>query len=111
MDIHIDVGRIDFKVNEIRNLFACGNQLFVSIHHCLMEIRMTHIAPVHKEILMGTFLTGCFGFGYITRNFHHCSVDFYTEQLLVKFLAKNRKNTLPQMTSGKIEQFGVIAIQ
>ena len=57
MYIHINVGRVHIKVNEIGNLFACRNQLFISIHHRFMEIWMTHITPIHKEILMSSFLT------------------------------------------------------
>ena len=74
MYVYINVGRIYIKINKIRNLFTNRNQLFVCIHHCFVEIRMTHIAAVHKEILMGTFLTCSLRFGNKTGYLYHSGI-------------------------------------
>ena len=39
------------EVDKIVRLFACRNQLFVSLHDCFVKIRMLHEPSVHKEIL------------------------------------------------------------
>ncbi|CDB11697.1 unknown [Bacteroides sp. CAG:633] len=65
MNVHIDIGRIDLKINEIRNLLAGRNQLLVSLHHCLVKIGMTHVTPVHEEILMCPFLACRLRLGHI----------------------------------------------
>ena len=103
MYIHINVGRVHIKVNEIRNLFACRNQLFISIHHRFMEIRMTHITPVHKEILMSTFLTRRLWFGNKAGDLHHSSIHIYRQQMLVQLLAKYGKNALAKRHRRQVE--------
>ena len=111
MNIHINISRIDFKINEVRNLFADRNQLFVCIHYGFMKIRMPHISPVDKEILMGTFLAGCLRFGYVSGNLHHGSIHLDIQQLLIEFLTENSHNALTQRRNRKIEKLGVIAVK
>ena len=58
MDVHVDIGRIYFEIEKIRHLLTDGYQLFESLHHRFVEIRVTHVTSVHEEVLMGSFLTG-----------------------------------------------------
>lgn len=76
-----------------------------------MKIRMPHISPVDKEILMGTFLAGCLRFGYVSGNLHHGSIHLDIQQLLIEFLTKNSHNALTQRRNRKIEKLGVIAVK
>ena len=103
MYIHINVGRVHIKVNEIGNLFACRNQLFISIHHRFMEIWMTHITPIHKEILMSSFLTRRLRFGNKARYLHHSSIHIYRQQMLIQLLAKYGKNALAKWHRRQVE--------
>ena len=79
MDIHVNIGRIYIEIDKVGNLFTSGNQLFISLHNRLMKIRMTHITPVDKEILMCPFLTGSLRLGYVSGDFHHGSIDLYVQ--------------------------------
>ena len=110
MYIHINVSRINIKIDEIGNLFAGRNQLFISIHHRFMEVRMAHIAAVHKEILVGAFFTCRLRLGNKARHLHHSGVHIHRQQMLVQLLAEHRQNALAKRHYRQIEQLTVIAI-
>ena len=52
MDIHINRLRVDVEIDEERGLILPGEHAGVRRHHGFLKIRMAHIAPVHKEILL-----------------------------------------------------------
>ena len=79
MNIHIDIGRIHFKIKKIRNLLTYRDQLFISLHHRLMEIGMPHITAIHKEILMCPFLARRFRLSNITGKFDHRCIHIHTQ--------------------------------
>ena len=111
MDIHIDISRIYFKINEVGDLFTGGNQLLISFHHRLVKVRMAHITSIDKEILMCTFLAGSLRLSYVSGDFHHRSIHLYIQQLLIKLFTENSHDTLAQRRYGKIEKFGIITIK
>ena len=77
MDIHINISRVYFEIDKVRNLFAGRNQLLISLHHRPVEVRMAHIASVDKEVLMSAFLAGCLRFGDVAGDFHHGGIHLY----------------------------------
>ena len=77
MNVHINIGRLHIEVQEVGHLLTSRYQLFVSIHHRLMEVWMTHISAIDKEILTGTLLTGRFRTTHKTRNASHSSIHFH----------------------------------
>jgi len=83
MNIHIDIGRIHFKIYKVRDLFTRRNQMFESIHYSFMKIGMPHIAPIYKKVLVRSFLTCGLRLGYITRYLDQRRVYFYRKQLLI----------------------------
>ena len=52
--IDINVCRVYFEIQEVRNLLTCRYQLVISFHYCLGKIRMSHETAVDKEILVAT---------------------------------------------------------
>ena len=63
MNVDINRGRADFEVYEIRYVRTIGYQSVVGLHDGLMEIGVLHEAPVDEEVFVGTFPSGCLGFG------------------------------------------------
>ena len=111
MDVHIDIGRVYLEINKVGDLLTGRNQLFISIHHRFVEIGVTHIAPVHKKVLVRSFLARRFRLGYKTGNLYHGRIDVDGQQLLIQLLSEDCHDALPQRHYRKIEQFRIITIQ
>ena len=111
MDVNIDVGRVYIEVDKIRNLLACGDELFIGVHDGFVEVKMPHVAPVDKEVLVCSLFAGGFRFGDESGYFHQAGFYFYTEQLLVHLFAKHRHDALAQGHDGQIEYFGIVAVK
>ena len=111
MDIHINVLSRHFKIDEIRHLFTHRYQSVKSRQHSLIEIRMLHIAPIGKEILMNTLFAGRLRFTYETADFAHCGIHIHRKQILIKTFAEYIDDTLTQSASLEIEHLCAIAVQ
>ena len=111
MDIHVDIRRIDFKIDKIRHLLAHRDKTLEGSGNSLIEIWMAHITAVDKEILMHSFLLCRLGFAHITGDFTHRGVYVYRQQVLVYPLAEDVDNALAQIAGTEIEQLGVVAVQ
>ena len=96
MNVHVDIGRVYFEIEKIGHLLTYGYQLFESLHHCFVEIRMTHITSVHEKVLMGSFLTGRIRFTHETGQTNQRSLYIDSQKLLVEFLTENIDDTLAQ---------------
>ena len=95
MDVHIDIGRVYLEINKVGDLLTGRNQLLISVHHRFVEIGVTHITPVHKKVLVRSFLARGFRLGNKTGYLYHLRIDVYG----------------PQRHYRKIEQFRIITIQ
>ena len=111
MDVHIDIGRVYLEINKVGDLLTGRNQMLISVHHCFVKIGVTHITPVHKKVLVRSFLARGFRLGNKTGNLYHRRINVYGQQLLIQFLSENCHDALPQRHYRKIEQFRIISIQ
>ena len=56
MDIDIDRLRIDIEIDYVCRSHSVRNQVFICLHHGLMQIRAAEITAVHEEILISKTL-------------------------------------------------------
>jgi len=111
MNIDINICRINIKVNEVRHLFTSRNEIFVSIDHRLMKIRMPHVTPVHKKELTCPFFTCSFGLPDKAMYLYHTGFNIERQQILVQLLSEHSHNTLTQLDSRKIQHFRIIVMK
>lgn len=79
---------------KIRHLFGRQHQLIEGFLHSLVEIGVTHVAPVDIEELTCAFLSGRIGTSYITSQRAKRGIDLHTKQLLTQFFSEQGCNTL-----------------
>ena len=111
MNIHVNISRFYFEIEEIRHLFTSRHQLFVGIHDSLMEIRMTHITTIHKEVLTCSFLARSLRTTNKARNTYHSCIHIHRKQFLIDFLTENTHNTLLQLNGGKVQHLRPIMVK
>ena len=111
MNVHIYIGWINFKIDEVGYLLSGRNQLLISVHHRFVEIGVAHVTPVYKKVLVCAFLAGRLRLCNKTRNLYHRRIHIHRQQLLVQLFAEYGKNTLPQWHDRQVEQLRIIAIQ
>ena len=111
MDVDINILRVYFEVEEIRNLFSQRNQTVEGRHHRLIEVRMLHISAIDEEELVNTLLAGSLRFTDETGNLAHGSLDIHRQQLMIESLAEDIQDALAQIGSTEIENLGLIAAQ
>ena len=58
MDVHIDRVRFDIQVKEVRRRHSIRDEMLVSFHHGLVEIRTAEITAVDEEVLVAQTLLG-----------------------------------------------------
>ncbi len=94
--MYVDIYRVGVnrEVKEIARLLIGRNQLVVALHHRLVEIGVTHIAPVDHQILQSPPLARIFRSADKSRYAHERSVGFNRNKLLVKCLAEKVDYTL-----------------
>ena len=109
MYVHINVFGVHFKIDEVRHLFALRRQSFEGLHHGLVEIRVFHVATVHKEILVCTFLACRFGLTH--KAMYLTNRRFYVEreQVLTDAFAENVYYTLFKNHRRQVEHLGSVA--
>ncbi|CCX47933.1 putative uncharacterized protein [Bacteroides sp. CAG:927] len=99
MDINIYGIGIHSKIQEIIRLLIAFYQLFVTLQNSLMEIRMTHVASVNKQILQRIAFTCMIGQAHKTLNTNYRSVGIYRKQLPVKRMSEQIHDALLQCAS------------
>ena len=96
MYVHIDVLGRHIKIEEIGHLLALGDEMGVGFHHRLVEIGMSHEAPVDEEELMGSLLASRLGLAHEARDTGQRCVHLDREQLLAQFLFEHADDALSQ---------------
>ena len=86
MYVDVDTCRIHLKFQEIAWLRLAGNERFVAIHYSLMEVGMTHVAPVDNKILQRIPSACIFRTGDITVNLYQRGVNIYREEMRVEII-------------------------
>ena len=81
MDVHIHGGRIHVQVDEIGRRASFGNEVFVGLHHGLVQQRAAEIPSVHKEKLVAQRLSGALGFSHIALQIHKGSAGRYVHDV------------------------------
>ena len=109
--VHIDIRRVHLEIHEVRHLLALGNQVLVSIHHSLVEIRVPHVPPVDEEVLVRPFLAGRLGLGHEAAYLDQRRVHLQCEQLGVHLLAEHRHHPLAQRHDRQVEQLCIVVIE
>ena len=105
MDIDVDVGGSDVKIDEILRLHPLRNETVVGREHRFMEIRMAHIAAIDEEILQCSFALGSLGLSHESCDMPHGSIDIKGQEILSEALAKDVGDTLQERTCTEVEQF------
>ena len=101
MDVDVDGLGLDSETQEVIGLLALGNELLIGRHHGLMEIGMTHVAPVDKHELQGITLAGILGLADVALHLHQRRVNVHGQQLLVHVVAHQGSDAL---TKGSLHQ-------
>ena len=70
MDIDVNACGVNLKIDEVGNLCTVCNEAFVGSLDGFVEIRVAHVAAVHKEELLGTFFLCSLGCTYETANLY-----------------------------------------
>ena len=65
MNIHIHRARIHIQINEVGRRAAFRKQVFIGLHHGLVQVGAAEVAAVHKEELVAQCLAGAFRLAYI----------------------------------------------
>ena len=108
MNVYVDCCRIYLQVNEEAWIFALGQKLVVGRCHCLAEIRMVHVAVVHKEELLRHVFQRHFGLYNEALYVYDISFNAKWHKVLVEFLAENICNTLMQIFRGKLHLYIIV---
>ena len=111
MDIDVDVGRGDVKIEQVWGLCAVDQESVVGRDHRLMEIGVLHEAAIDEKILVGSLLACSLWLPDITADTAHGGRDLYGQQVLGKTLAEDIGNALKERAGVQVEQFGVVAVQ
>ena len=91
MDVHVYGGGIHIQVDEIGRGASFRDEVFVGLHHGLVEVRAPEVSAVHKEELVPNGLPGTFrtaheaphgGNGGIGRYIHDVTGDGGPQQVL-----------------------------
>ena len=80
MNVYIHTIGRNFETYKIIGLHIGAYEILIACHHRLMEIRMTHIAAVDKEVLACISATCALRQAYIPRNLaygHGCLYGYY----------------------------------
>ncbi len=110
MDIDVNIGRIDIKIDEIRCLHTFRHQPLIGTYYCPMEIGVFHKPSIHEEIIVNALLSRSFRLTHEPGNLTQGSIHIYGQQLLAEFLSEHVNDTLTQCASPQIEQLLLIAI-
>ena len=76
-----------------------------------MKIRMFHISPVDKEILMRAFLTGGFRLADKSRDIAYRCLYVNGQYVVIEFLAEHIYYTLSQAAFTQVEHLHAIAME
>ena len=96
MDVYVDVGRLHFKIDEVRNLHACRHQSFEGIADGFVEVAVLHKSSVDKEVGLRSFLLGRLWFAHEASDTAQRGIDLYGQQVLIQFLSKYIDDALAQ---------------
>ena len=111
MDVHVNVVGVYIEVDKVRHLFAFGHKTVVRHHHCLMKIRMLHVATVDEEVLVGALLTRRLGLTHKAGDATHRCVDVQRQKVLIDFLAEDVHDALSQTAGTEIIHLVVVIIK
>ena len=111
MNIHVDSRGVDLEIDEIRRLRVDGNQLLVTAHHGLVKERVTHIASVDEEKLLGTAFFGISGHTDETVDFHKRRFSGYGSDSAADTFAEQRAYALFQRAVAELMQSYIIMNQ
>ncbi len=111
MDIHVNSVRIHLKINEIRRLHISRDQRRIAAHHRAVEIRMAHIAAIHKEILMRTPTSRKLRQPDIARQPHQRRLGRQRYDLLLHRLPEKLADPLPQRSVQQAVKRHIIVYQ
>ena len=106
MYVDVDTCRIHLKFQEIAWLRLAGNERFVAIHYSLMEVGMTHVAPVDNKILQRIPSACIFRTGDITVNLYQRGVNIYREEMRVEIILPYIHDALLERTPTQIHLAG-----
>ena len=111
MDVHVNVVGVHIEVDKVRHLLAFGHKTVVRHHHCLMEIRMLHVATVDEEVLMSALLTRRLGLTHEAGDATHRCVDVQRKKVLIDFLAEDVNDALSQTAGTEIIHLVVVIVE
>ena len=94
--IHVDIGRINLEIDEIRHLHSCWHETVVGIQDRLVEIGMFHEAPIDEEIVVRTLLPGRLRFTDESADAAHGRLDFDRQKVLAEPSSKDVADTLAE---------------
>ena len=94
MNIHINCLGVNLKNEELDGLRVVRDQLIVTRCHSLVEIRMTHVTTVDKEVLLSTTPARIFGLADKSRDFYKRSLNGKRYELLLECMPQEGDNAL-----------------
>ncbi len=94
MNVDVDCGWIRLQIQEERYLICGLYESAEGIQHSLLEIRMTHIAPIHEEELMRSFPLGSIGTAHKASDPTQCRINLHAQQVVAEAMAEDGRDTL-----------------
>ena len=104
MDVYINVRGVYCEINKVGHLLAVGHQALVGCLNGFIKIRMTHEAPVHKEVLLEPFLARSLRRPHETGDLHQFRLYLQGHQACIYFSAEDIEDALLEITDGKVLQ-------
>ena len=107
VDIDIDLGGFKIEIQEVIGHRSLRNDRLIGSHHGFVEVRMTHEASVHEEVLQGTSFAstigapheaGYIGYGAFHPDGYQIFLHSLPEYIEDSFLQRRRRQILHQLT-------------
>ena len=111
MNIHIYPRWVYIEENNIERIHVLGQQIFISRHDGMMQVRTFDEAIIDEKKLFAACLFGKFGLADKSVDFQRVGMLAYRYQTLIELAAHEVNNPLAQIAFGQMKNLLPIVVQ
>lgn len=111
VSIRVSVNEICLRVGGMKSLLANEGRLLVDIRRHFIRVKIARVAPIRGGMLIHSFLTQNFQLNGGAKGLCRHHVSICKRRLLVRFLSRGYRSTLPRERCQGVRRFHVVAVR